>query len=130
MTKYHSLDWLCHSKMSSPGQVILFHPTHIIKEGYLTKSPPLDVETLIRKRWRLRWFVLCYIEDEPRLYYFKNEKYRNQLKPKGKKNWLIQVDLWCIMLKVNPIQIQEKKYRNHSKLLGLCLSDSSVFLST
>ena len=75
--------------MSSPGQVILLDPTQIIKEGYLTKSPPLDVETLIRKRWRLRWFVLCYDNVEPTLYYFKNEKYRKQCKPKGKKSFIL-----------------------------------------
>ena len=73
--------------MSSPVQLIWFDPTRIIKEGYLTKSPPLDVETLIRKRWRLRWFVLCYVGAEPMLYYFKNEKCRKQSKPKG-NNWV------------------------------------------
>ena len=69
-------------KMAAPTQ-IWFDPTRILKEGYLTKSPPLTEETLIRKRFRLRWFVLCYVGVEPTLFYFKDEKYRKQGKPKG-----------------------------------------------
>ena len=76
-------------------------PICIIKQGYLTKSPPMREATIIRKRWRLRWFVLYdtqaladidpTVEREVNLIYYKSDKKVIQGLPKGKISVILSV---------------------------------------
>lgn len=72
------------SSNKSPEDAIRIDDTCIVKQGYLVKSPPLD---LIRKRvsrWHMRWFVLydtkprCDVDPavdrEVELLYYRNNE--------------------------------------------------------
>ena len=67
---------------------------YIIRQGYLTKSPPKEKIKNKMARWHMRWFVLfdnqelCEADNtvgrEIKLYYFRNEEAfaKNEI-PKG-----------------------------------------------
>jgi len=86
--------------MSTPLQI---DPTCIVKQGYLTKSPPTNEITLIRKRWHLRWFILYdthagshpdpNAERDVFMLYYKNDIKVMNGSPKGKIS-LVGADIY------------------------------------
>lgn len=110
-------------------------PSCIVKQGYLTKSPPTGEVTLIRKRWHLRWFVLydTHAGDnvdkntarDVFMLYYKNDIKVNNGTPKGKVP-LMGVDIYRHRGKIHGfshvINIQTK-----DRLYHLCASQAFIY---